>query len=83
MHSVENKIWHSGHNRHITSLKRTQRQVKIGYSVYIYKTTRIHSEIILAVSPEIQYTEPDELTLLSADLFPSLMMLRPYGPQRF
>ena len=58
MHSVEkikikDKIWHSGHNRHIAFLKRTQKQVKIGYSVYIYRTTRIHSEMILAVSPEI------------------------------
>ena len=50
---LKNKIWHSGHNRHIASPKRTQKQVKIDYSVYIYKTTRIHSEIILAVSPEI------------------------------
>ena len=50
---LKNKIWHSGHNRHIALLKRTQKQVKIGYSVYIYKTTRIHSETILAVSPEI------------------------------
>ena len=58
-------------------------QVKIGYSVYIYKTTRMHSEIILAVSPEILYTEPDELAHLSADLLPSLLMLRSYGPQRF
>ena len=80
---LKSKIWHSGHNRHIASLKRTQKQVKIGYKVYIYKTTRIHSEIILADSPEIQYTEPDELTLLSTDLFPSLMMLRSYEPQRF
>ena len=59
MHSVEkiklkNKIGHSGHNRHIALLERTQKQVKIGCSVYIYKTTRIHSEIILAVSPEIR-----------------------------
>ena len=30
-----------------------------------------HSETILAVSPEILYTEPDELALLSANLFPS------------
>ena len=50
---LKNKIWHSGHNRHIALLKRTQKQVKIGCSVYIYKTTRIHSETILAVSPEI------------------------------
>ena len=50
---LKNEIWHSGHNRHIASLKRTQKQVKIGYSVYIYKTTRIHSETILAVSPDI------------------------------
>ena len=80
---LKNKIWHSGHNRHITLLKRTQKQVKIGYRVYIYKTTRIHSETIHAVSPKIYYTEPDELALLSANLFPSLMMLRSYGPQRF
>ena len=47
------EIWHSGHNRHIASPKRTQKQAKIGYSVFIYKTIRIHSKIILAVSPEI------------------------------
>ena len=47
---LKNKIWHSGHNRNIALLKRTQKQVKIGYSVYIYKSTRIHSETILAVS---------------------------------
>ena len=52
---LKNKIWHSGHNRHIALLERTQKQVKIGCSVYIYKTTRIHSETILAASPEIQY----------------------------
>ena len=80
---LKNKTWHFGHNRHIALLKRTQKQVKIGYIVYIYKTKVMHSEIILAVSPEILFTEPDELTLLSADLFPSLMMLRSYGPQRF
>ena len=34
-------------------LKRTQKQVEIGYRVYIYKTTCIHSESILAVSPQI------------------------------
>ena len=50
---LKNKIWHFGHNRHIALLKRTQKQDKIGYSVYIYKTTRIPSETILAVSPEI------------------------------
>ena len=78
---LKNKTWHFGHNRQDT--KRTQKQVKIGHIVYIYKTKVMHSEIILAVSPEILFTEPDELTLLSADLFPSLMMLRSYGPQRF
>ena len=35
---LKNKIWHYGHNRHITLLKRTKKQVKIGYSVSIYKT---------------------------------------------
>ena len=35
---LKNKIWHFGHNRHITLLKRTQKQVKMGYSVSIYKT---------------------------------------------
>ena len=49
---LKNKIWHSDHNRHIALLKRTQKRVKIGYSVYIYKTTRLHSETILAVSPK-------------------------------
>ena len=34
---LKNKTWHFGHNRHIALLKRTQKQVKIGYSVYIYK----------------------------------------------
>ena len=33
------------------------------------KTTRIHSEGILIVSPEILHTERDELALLSASLF--------------
>ena len=32
------------------------------------KTTRIHSERILAVSPEILHTELDELTLLSTNV---------------
>ena len=49
---LKNKIWHSDHKRHIALLKRTQKRVKIGYSVYIYKTTRLHSETILAVSPK-------------------------------
>ena len=71
---LKNEIWHSGHNRNIALLKRTQKQVKIGYSVYIYKKTHIHSETILAVSPEIWFTELDELALLSENLFPSLMM---------
>ena len=78
---LENKIWHSGHYRHIALLKRTQKQVKIRNSVYIYKTTRIHSERVLAVFPEFWYMERDELALLSANLFPSLMMLRCNGPQ--
>ena len=45
------------------------------------KTTRIHSERILAVSPEILHTERDELALLSTNVlrdvivqfFPSYM----------
>ena len=49
----KNKIWHSGHNRHIALLKKTHKQVEIGYSVYIYKATGIHSEIVFSVSPEI------------------------------
>ena len=32
------------------------------------KTTRIHSERILAVSPEILHTERDELALLSSNV---------------
>ena len=66
--------WKASSGDNIALLKRTQKQVKIGYSVYIYKTTRIHFETILAVFPEIWFTEHDELTLLSADLSPSLMM---------
>ena len=50
---LKNKIWHSDHNTHIALLQRAQKQVKIGCSVYIYETTRIHSEIFLAVSPKI------------------------------
>ena len=65
------------------SLKRKHKQVKVRYSVYIYETTPLHSERILAVSPEIKHTERGELALLSANLFPSLMMLSCYGPQRF
>ena len=47
------------------------------------KATCIYSERILTVSPEILQTERDELDLLSKKLFPSLMILRCYGPQRF
>ena len=50
---LKNKTWHSGHNRQVALLKRLQKQVKIGCSAYIYKTTGIHSETILGVSPEI------------------------------
>ena len=49
---LKNKIWHFGHYTHIALLKRTPKKGKIGYSVYIYKATRIHSETILPVSPE-------------------------------
>ena len=35
---LKNKIWHFCHYRHIALLKRTQKQVKMGYSVSIYKT---------------------------------------------
>ena len=52
-------------------------------TVLFTKTTRIHSERILAVSPEILHTERDELALLSTNLSPSSMILRCYGPQRF
>ena len=64
---LKNKIWHSGHYRHIALLKRTHKKVKIRYycSVYIYKTTRMLSEKILAVSPGIWHTKRDELALLS------------------
>ena len=47
------------------------------------KATCIYSERILLVSPEILQTERDEPDLLSKKLFPSLMILRCYGPQRF
>ena len=55
--------------RHIALLKRTHKQVKLRYRIYIYKTTHKHSDRILAVSPEIY-------------LLLSLTMLRCYGPQR-
>ena len=42
-------------------LKRAHKQVELCYR----QTTRIHSERILAVSPEILHTERDELALLS------------------
>ena len=40
-------------------------------TVLFTKSTRIHSERILAVSPEILHTERDELALLSTNLSPS------------
>ena len=59
---LKNKIWHSGHNRHIAFLKRTQKQVKIGYSVYSYKTTRIHWNNSCSFSRDLvhraQWTSP-------------------------
>ena len=72
---LKNIVWHSSHYRHIAFLKRTHKQVEIRYSV-LYKTTCIHSERILIVSPEILHTERDELVLLSTNLFPSLIILR-------
>ena len=41
-------------------LKRAYKQVEIRYSV-IYQNNTVHSERILAVSPEILHTERDEL----------------------
>ena len=60
------KVWHFSHDRHIVLLKRAHKQVEIRCSVFT-KTTRSHSEIIIAVSPGILYTERDELALLSAN----------------
>ena len=55
---------------------------KLKYVTVLFtKTTCIHSERIFAFSPEILHTERDELALLSKNLFPSLMILRCYGPQ--
>ena len=79
---LKNKVWHSSHYRHIALLKRTHKQVEIRYHV-IYKTTRIHSERIPIVSPELLHTERDDLAPLSTNFFLSLMILRCYGPQRF
>ena len=80
----KNKIWHFGHHRHIAFLKRTHKQVKIRYSVYIHKTTRTHSERILTVSLEIWHTKPDELALLSKIWSPKsvTMIKRIEGVQR-
>ena len=50
---LKNKIWYSGHYRHIALLKNTHKRVKLRYRINIYKTTRIYSDRILAVSPEI------------------------------
>ena len=44
-------------------LKRAYKQVEIRYSV-IYQNNTVHSERILAVSPEILHTERDELAPL-------------------
>ena len=46
--------------RHIVLLKRAYKQVEIRYSV-IYQNNTVHSERILAVSPEILHTERDEV----------------------
>ena len=65
---LKNKVWHSSHYRHIALLKRIHKQVEIRYHV-IYKTTRIHSERIPIVSPEILHTERDDLAPLSTNFF--------------
>ena len=51
--------------------------------MFIVTKQHAYTQTILAVSPEIYYTEPNELALLSANLFLSLMMLCSYRPQRF
>ena len=50
---LKNKIRYSGHYRHIVLLKRIHKQVKLRQRINIYKTKRIHSDRILAVSPKI------------------------------
>ena len=62
--------WHSGHNRHTTLLKRTQNNTH---------TLRNNS---CSFSRNLVYGTR-WTNLLSANLFPSLVMLRSYGPQRF
>ena len=54
---VQKKSQNAGVNRAekvtMCLLNCNYKQVEIGYSVYICKTTGIHSEIIISVSPEI------------------------------
>ena len=76
---LKNKIWHSGHNRHIALLKRTQKQVKMGYSVSIYKTLWNNSCSL----HEILYTEPDELALLFYIFVIVMNDVKLFEPQRF
>ena len=49
---------------YIAEIRRYVRYVTVLFT----KTTRIHSERILAVSPEILQTERDELALLSTNV---------------
>ena len=49
---------------YIAEIRRYVRYVTVLFT----KTTRIHSERILAVSPEILHTERDELALLSTNV---------------
>ena len=53
---LKNRIWHSNHHRHIALLKRTHKQVEIGYSV-LHKTVCHHNrQQSFATHPDGQTT---------------------------
>ena len=70
---LKNKVWNSSYYRHKVFLKRAHKQVEY-VTVLFTATTRLHSERILPVSPEILHTKCDELAFLSTIFFPSLMV---------
>ena len=77
---LKNKVWYSSHYRHIVLLKRAHKQVEIRYGVTYPNNTDTLWKNSCSFSRDFgtRWTSPPFYKF-----FPSLMVLRCYGPQRF
>ena len=77
---LKNKVWYSSHYRHIVLLKRAHKQVEIRYGVTYPNNTHTLWKNSCSFSRDFgtRWTSPPFYKF-----FPSLMVLRCYGTQRF